>query len=229
MGLAHSPRIVTDGLVLALDAGNTKSYPGSGTTWTDLSGNGNTGTLTNGVGYSGDNLGSLSFDGVNDFTSTITGEDFNFGTGDFTIECWVYFNTISTNAIFISKYLTWLNNVDFVVRFAASTKIIFFLGGDNALINISTNDTILASQWYHYTVSRISGVTTTYLNGVSQNNHTGSVSIPNDKTELRIGYSHDNDKQFNGKISNVRIYKGKGLTAAEIQQNFNATRSRFGI
>ena len=116
MGLAHSPRIVTDGLVLCLDAGNTKSYPGSGTTWTDLSGNGNTGTLTNGVGYSGDNLGSLSFDGVNDFTSTITGEDFNFGTGDFTIECWVYFNTISTNAIFISKYLTWLSNVDFVVR-----------------------------------------------------------------------------------------------------------------
>jgi hypothetical protein len=67
MALSHSPSIVTDGLVLCLDAGNPKSYPGSGTTWTDLSGNGNNGTLVNGVGYSGDNLGSLSFDGVNDY------------------------------------------------------------------------------------------------------------------------------------------------------------------
>ena len=54
MGLAHSPRIVTDGLVLALDAGNTKSYPGSGTDWYDRSGNGNDGTLTNGPTYSSD-------------------------------------------------------------------------------------------------------------------------------------------------------------------------------
>jgi len=60
MALAHSPRIVTDGLVLCLDAGNAKSYPGSGTTWTDLSGNGNNGTLVNGVGYNGGSGGSLS-------------------------------------------------------------------------------------------------------------------------------------------------------------------------
>ena len=64
MALAHSPKIVTDGLVLCLDAGNPKSYPGSGTTWTDLSGQGNNGTLVNGVGYVGTNGGSLSFDGV---------------------------------------------------------------------------------------------------------------------------------------------------------------------
>jgi hypothetical protein len=51
MSLIHSPRIVTDGLVLCLDAGNPKSYTGSGTTWTDLSGNGNNGTLTNSPTY----------------------------------------------------------------------------------------------------------------------------------------------------------------------------------
>jgi len=66
VALSHSPKIVTDGLVLCLDAGNPKSYPGSGTTWTDLSGNSNNGTLVNGVGYNGSNLGSLSFDGVDD-------------------------------------------------------------------------------------------------------------------------------------------------------------------
>jgi hypothetical protein len=66
MGLSHSPSIITQNLVLCLDAGNPKSYPGSGTAWTDLSGNGNTGTLVNGVGYNSGNLGSLVFDGSND-------------------------------------------------------------------------------------------------------------------------------------------------------------------
>ncbi len=63
----HSPRIPTDGLVLALDAANTKSYTGSGTTWSDLSGNGNNGTLTNGPTFDSDNGGSLDFNGVGDY------------------------------------------------------------------------------------------------------------------------------------------------------------------
>ena len=67
MALSHSPSIVTNGLVLCLDAANSKSYPGSGTTWTDLSGRGNNGTLVNGVGYNSGNLGSLVFDGVDDY------------------------------------------------------------------------------------------------------------------------------------------------------------------
>ena len=67
MGVAYNSKIVTDGLVLCLDAGNSKSYPGTGTTWTDLSGRGNTGTLTNGPTYSSANGGSIVFDGSNDF------------------------------------------------------------------------------------------------------------------------------------------------------------------
>ena len=69
MGLAHSPKIVTNGLVLCLDAGNTKSYPGSGTAWTDLSGRGNNGTLTNGPTYSSTNGGSVVFDAVDDYVT----------------------------------------------------------------------------------------------------------------------------------------------------------------
>ena len=90
MGLAHSPRIVTEGLVLALDAGNTKSYPGSGTTWTDLSGKGNNGSLTsmNGNNYNSANGGYLDFDGSIDQINCGSSDDFAFGTGDFTIEFW---------------------------------------------------------------------------------------------------------------------------------------------
>ena len=69
MGAFAGPEIAESGLVLALDAGNLKSYPGSGTTWTDLSGGGNTGTLTNGPTYSSANGGSLVFDGTNDYIS----------------------------------------------------------------------------------------------------------------------------------------------------------------
>ena len=69
MGISYNPKIVTNGLVLCLDAANAKSYPGSGTAWTDLSGLGNTGTLTNGPTYSSANNGSIVLDGINDYTS----------------------------------------------------------------------------------------------------------------------------------------------------------------
>lgn len=63
------PNIVTDGLVLYLDAANTKSYPGSGTTWNDLSGNGNNGTLINGYIFNSIGNGNLVFDGSNDYVN----------------------------------------------------------------------------------------------------------------------------------------------------------------
>ena len=65
----YGPKIVTDGLVLCLDAADQNSYPGSGNTWYDLSGNGNNGTLVNGVGYNSGNLGSLVFGGVDDYVN----------------------------------------------------------------------------------------------------------------------------------------------------------------
>ena len=66
MSTRYNPSIVRDNLVLYLDAANTKSYPGSGTTWKDISGKGNNGTLTNGPTFDSNNLGSIDFDGVND-------------------------------------------------------------------------------------------------------------------------------------------------------------------
>ena len=69
MAYSNGPKIVTDGLVLCLDAANSKSYPGTGTAWNDLSGNGNNGTLINGVGYNSNNGVSLVFDGVNDYAN----------------------------------------------------------------------------------------------------------------------------------------------------------------
>ena len=72
MSLSHSPKIVTNGLVLCLDAADQKSYPGTGTTWFDRSGNGNNGTLIGGVGYNSTNAGIIVFDGINDNVSFST-------------------------------------------------------------------------------------------------------------------------------------------------------------
>jgi len=93
MGVSYNPKIVKDGLVLYLDAGNTKSYPGSGTTWTDLSGNGNNGTL-NGPSYNSNLLGTFVLDGVDDYATlpTIT-------LTNFTIQIWCKITGSNLNMI----------------------------------------------------------------------------------------------------------------------------------
>jgi hypothetical protein len=98
MGAFAGPDGVESSLVLALDAANPKSYPGSGTTWTDLSGNGNNGTLVNGVGYVGTNGGALSFDGSNDYVEFGgTARYFtSYITQQITIETWVYIPSSAT-------------------------------------------------------------------------------------------------------------------------------------
>ena len=78
MGLSHSPRIVTDGLVFCVDAGDKMSYPGAGTTWTDLSKNRNNGTLTNGPTFNSANGGSIVFDGTNDYANMSNFNFFNY-------------------------------------------------------------------------------------------------------------------------------------------------------
>jgi len=91
MATRGGPKIITDGLVLSLDAANTKSYPGTGTVWKDLSGNGNNGTLVNGPTFNSGNNGSIVFDGVNDYASTTPVSNLTIPQmeGDITYEYWI--------------------------------------------------------------------------------------------------------------------------------------------
>jgi hypothetical protein len=102
-----APNIVTNGLVLNLDAGNPSSYNGNGNTWTDLSGSGNNGTLVGGVTYNSSNQGSLVFNGnssgtTDSYVNLPATTDFAFGSGDFTVEMWIYANTGNNVSTFIS-------------------------------------------------------------------------------------------------------------------------------
>jgi hypothetical protein len=221
--------IVTSGLVLNLDAGNPASYPGSGTTWTDLSGNGNNGTLVNGVGYSGDNLGSLSFDGVNDYAQVTDVSSLRPSSA--TISIW--FKCLSTtggstpNSMIISKF-------DSVASFngwglgVTPTGVFITIKNSNTNYNFGSISGTF-SQWTNFTFSYISNsVALGFINGTQYSSR--NIPTINVTTQpLRMGISVDTFwAKFNGNIAQASIYN-RALTAAEIQQNFNALRNRFGI
>jgi hypothetical protein len=218
MGFYRGPNIVTDGLVYAIDAGSTRSYPGSGTVVTDLIGS-NTGALTNGVAFSTDNGGTWDFDGADDYiTASRTLSTSNY-SAEFVFKADV--NTTGTEH--------WLGS-----QYPGTGRIIFDLDTNNVLRNfcsgtsINGSTTIVTGNWYHAVFTRnSSGVAYIYLNGVQDATGTISTATPvNDPFE--IGGSTTLTRWFNGKIPFCRIYN-KVLTAAEALQNFNAQKSRFGL
>jgi hypothetical protein len=246
MGLIHSPRTVTDGLVLHLDAANVKSYPGSGTTWYDMSGNGNNAILS----------GSYSFDSIN--------KNFHFNSGSqldgngratinfpfpssaspYTIECIFRINRY--------KFLSSTTNISAQIfssgRATGNYDEAFYLGR-NAVNGEVTNagfswydvnaadgpggssyNFIYTGSIYHGSVTiENPGTVNFYINGDF------SVSDTTNATDLRIDgeWSISNqppgiDQGVDSNFYNVKVYN-RVLTPAEIKQNFNALRGRFGL
>ena len=237
MGIAYNPRIVTDGLVLALDAGNTKSYPGSGTTWTDLSGNGNNGSLVNGVGFDGDNGGSLSFDGVDDKVTINASSYTNLSSGNFTISSWFYIPTsVDTTNLYYwliaigtsagssgTWYLrVWRSGIAPGCLFTRINNVVL-LGTDGNLNASYPGDYYKASgRWTYFTFVENSGTSYYYMNGVQ----TGSAStptIPSGNNYITIGGVGGVP---NNRFSNFSLYN-RALTASEVQQNYNALKGRY--
>jgi len=243
MALAHSPKIITDGLVLCLDAGNTKSYPGSGTTWNDLSGQGNNGTLANSPTYNTENGGYLSFDGIDDrvqiggttryFTSYITQQ--------ITIETWIY----------VPSSATWSNG------FYGNILTRGYFGGSHGLFRTTTNNFV--SAWFRQTGSFVAGgqVESTgiierdkwtqlvavwkapgsalYINGnLASENNTALADANATATDdfwyagLNTAAGGNNGNFFTGNQASCKIYN-RALTASEVKQNFDALRGRYGI
>jgi hypothetical protein len=227
MSFIHSPKIVTDGLVLSLDAGNVKSYPGSGTVWADKSGRGNNGTLVNGPTFSYGSLGSIVFDGTNDET-TFTGV--NFGTlTAFTLCGFVkptlggsVTGTIANNSNTTSPY-------GWHCRFENTRGVGFWIGDSGGGVThydgISLND----QQWNFFAVTLNPTTITHYKNGIANNTYTGSFnSFVTNNAPFRMCRWEGGEYYYNGSIGSFN-YNSKALSAQEITQNFNALRGRFGI
>ena len=223
MGLSHSPSIVMNGLVLCLDAGNTRSYPGSGTTWADLSGNRNSGTLTNGPTYSSANGGSIVFDGANDYTDCSSPSSLQITVG--TISAW--FNATNAN----SGYCPILIKENAWSLYVLGNILITYDWGGGG--NRSTGITVGNSTWnyaamtFTETVGTPSNNAIIYLNGSAV--LTTTVKNVSQLLPVEIGGTPRNSGQWlNGRVSQASIYN-RVLTASEVRQNFNATRGRFGI
>ena len=225
MGIGYGPRVITDGLVLALDAGDTNSYPGTGTTWTDLSGNGNNGSLVNGVGFNGSNGGSLSFDGVNDYVTT--GKVLVPRTGQFHIEGWCYLNQTNAFCMFVTQYNNSTDPGRFLCFFGNDGVIRMHDGGG---VMTGTTPSYSANQWFYVSFQRdSSNLCNIFVNGTKETTGaTKTTTLENTNTIIGSRGSVTSGTFYNGRMSNVRIYN-RALTASEIQQNFNALRGRFGI
>lgn len=220
MSLGHGSSIVRSGLVLHLDAANPKSYPGSGTVWRDLSGLGNNGTLVNGVGYNNANNGSIVFDGVNDYSTVSYNPVFRLLTST-TINFWYY-------PVTSSGYMLGYAKSGWTGYIIGPTGINY--SGQSGSNDFSRSITSTLNQWQMFTwvIDRTSNIYTTYQNSIQTNN--GSITHPSvsDVTSLYIGARGVPDNFYNGRVSNL-IYYNRALSAAEIKQNFEALRGRYGI
>jgi hypothetical protein len=222
--------IVTNGLVLNVDAGFTPSYPTAGTSWYDLSGNGNNASLVNGAGFNSSNGGAITFDGVDDYVS-FASNIFTSGSpqnGTYRI-------------VFLSPTFQNTSEVDLFYNGGYSGNLILlyrnpWFGTDsyNWLMYynngyVAAGYTYTAGQWFDSCWTWNSqGVAVLYVNGSLVNSQTMSGFSSWNMTGTNGPYMASGNTSPNGKIAIFQWYN-RALTAAEVLQNYNAQKSRFGL
>jgi hypothetical protein len=221
----RGPDIVSDGLVLYLDAGSPNSYrPDFGTTWKDMSGFNNSGSLINGPTYSSANGGSIVLDGINDYISFAN--QALLTSPNFTATIWFSANSYNTPMIIRSR------TFGYGISLKSDATITTFLYTDSGSptgLDQTSNQIILGSI-YNIAITFVNSVFSLYINGILQsfaNTTTNTVYyIPG-------GFAIGRDGDFNGSFLNGKIYSylyyNRGLSASEVLQNYNAQKSRFGL
>ncbi len=230
MAQHHSPKITTSNLILYLDAGNRESYPGSGTSWRGLQ-SGYNGTLVGSPTYNPSRLGYLTFSGTSQYATIASNSVFAFGTGNFTIDCWVNYNSLAPTISSIMNATTSTNT-------AASN--LWWFGYYNTIAGITFGQHITGatsyavwtpqlSTWYHTVARRTSGAMSFYINGVS-------LAVTNPSAHSAVSWSQvglsvamvASPYYLNGSVASCKIYN-RSLSNDEITQNFNAHRGRYGV
>ena len=229
----YGPKIITDGLVLCLDAANTKSYLGTGTTWNDLSGNNNNGTLTNGPTFSSNNGGSIVFDGTNDRVATTS----PFGDIDWATTAWsccsfanfteygdrtlVNLNS-ATSSNYVCTNIVGYNKIYwYFVKNSTNTQNGFSTAGNNF---VNAPELVYIVVTYNG-----SGLVTSninfYKNGTLLTTAGGGLASITNTTSITIGGVN---YPFKGNIYNFSLYN-RVLSASEISQNYNALKGRLAL
>jgi hypothetical protein len=220
MAFAYSPKIVTDGLVFAVDAANTKSYPGSGTTIYDLSGNGNNGTLTNGPTFDSD--GYITFDGSDD---VIIGPNIN--PPSITVEVWKKWTTVSDDWLITNQVSPTDSSKGYYIRIDSPSYDMRFYAGTGGSAKIVAT-TIELNKWYHVVGNIDANSTNLYVNGELVSTTSGGIIDYTGVQGLTIGADNTNQRNTPGPVGPIKIYD-RALTAQEVLQNYNSLKSRFGL
>ncbi len=242
MSLSHSPLIVRDGLVLCLDAANPRSYPKSGTTWSDLAG-ANDGTLTNGPTFDADDKGSIVFDGSNEYVNMGDLSYIFNNVTQYSVNLWFYHSGSNSLAGIFGKLGT---SGSLIAIQIYSTSLYFHPSDSNSKRGYidSFSQIIPTDQWTHvgmvYNGSGEEGSFTTagnvkrlkvFINGQQVSiNYDGNIPTSTGSigsATWALGAWREN-RELNGGFSGLSIYN-RALTASEVLQNYNATRGRYGI
>jgi hypothetical protein len=230
MSFIHSPKIVTDGLVLSLDAGNVKSYPGSGTVWTDKSGFNNNGTLINGPTFNSDGGGSIVFDGTNDYVVVPESSSVDITTNTITFGGWCYPTISNAYQHIIVKNVGEQPNRQYGMWLSqnGTSQIYRSLKGVVSQGNVNLSTPWAVNAWNHVMIVYNGSTIKIYLNGVEVSSENASGNITHTNSNVNIGGEPNQNYFFNGRIASSQIYN-RALSAQEVLQNYNATKSRFGL
>jgi len=228
MGFYRGPNIVTDGLVFSLDAGSERSYPGSGTAWNDLSSSKSVYTLNNGPSFDSGNGGTFVFDGVDDYAST-SSAPLSAGATAYSIEAVFKADSTGTQVIW-EQGSTAQTAGKRVCMILLSTGTGGF-NGQNADFQTSVNYSI--NTWYNWLITVDTSLSSNkikiYVNGVLSAQGNPSATLNAGADGARVGNKLSNSTEdFDGNIALVRAYN-RVLTAAQVLQNYNAQKSRFGL
>jgi hypothetical protein len=213
--------IVTDGLVFAVDAGNIVSYESGSLSTYSLTGS-FTGSLDNGTSFNNINGGTFVFDGVDDFINIPINSAFN--TPSVTFEVWANLQSINDRHIL---YVNWQGNS---LEVNSNRSVVMYNYSSQGQQGASTSDGVFEwDKWVHFVGIYDDAAQTlkTYINGVLQGTRTSTPSTIYSAGNHKISGT-DYGGEVKGNIAIVRHYN-KALTDAEVSQNFNAQRSRFGI
>lgn len=223
-------------LVIWLDAGQSISYPGSGTTWYDLSQQNNNATLLGSPVYSSAGQGSLAFSTTSQYASFSTNPVSNVSAG--TVMCWVYLTSNTANYIFTKQHLgvnTWStfsigNYVSSGGNETTGTAGKIYWHGQNGEIQAASTGVLAINTWYHVAVVFNSTTATFYINGVFDSTTNGNYTVGTDTspTFTAIGLSPGSDYGLNGSIGTF-MYFTRNLSASEIATNYNALVRRYGL
>jgi hypothetical protein len=234
-------KIVTSGLVLALDAADRNSYPGSGTTWRDLTENNYSGSLVNGPTFSSANGGSIVFDGTNDYANFGNPSTLNI-PNNVTVNIWFKINAITDTAFYkgiIAKRVanSYTNYAFNFVKQTAGQDLFQWYYNTNSttfrILSVTLSSYFSIGVLYNVCGTFSQNSTNTdaklYKNASLIASNTLSENIAAAaSSNLILGSTLDNAEPFNGSIANAQIYN-RALSATEVLQNYNAQKSRFNL